>query len=155
MCNSIMQLQEESSACPKTQTNSEPSSVLGVLCYYGFIIVIVIFALSFDRKFIREYWCWIVVWLFLRVSFDIADLCIRGSIIQSHSATMDSAGDCCPDYPLQCSGNCFFHLFYITWDAYLNSVFIRYFDHQECWWVATPGLNSSKYSNIWLFHVAS
>ena len=50
-----MQLQEESSACPKTQTNSEHSSVLGVLCYYGFIIVIVIFALSFDHKFICEY----------------------------------------------------------------------------------------------------
>ena len=95
VCNSIMQLHEESSACTKTQTNSEHSSVLGVLCYYGFIIVIIIFALSFDHKFIREYWCWIVVWLFLRVSFDIADLCIGGCIIQSRSATMDSAGDCC------------------------------------------------------------
>ena len=39
MCNSIMQLQEESSACAKTQSNSEHSSVLGV--------VIVIYALKF------------------------------------------------------------------------------------------------------------
>ena len=155
MCNSIMQLQEESSACPKTQTNSEHSSVLGVLCYYRFIIVIVIFPLSFDHKFIREYWCWIVVWLFLHISFDITDLCIGGSIIQFHSAMMDLADDCCPDDPkkqLQCSGNCSFHLFHITWGAYFDNIFIHYFDYWEHWWVATPEF---KYSNIWLFHVRS
>ena len=156
MCNSIMQLQEEISACAKTQTNSEHSSVLGVLCYHGFIIVIVIYALSFDHKFIREYWCWIVVWLFLHISFDIADLYIGDFIIQSpHSATMYLADNCCSDDPkkqLQCCRNCSFHLFHITWGTYLDNIFIHYFDYWECWWVATPGF---KYSDIWLFYVRS
>ena len=131
----------KSSTCAKAQTNSERSSVLQIkLCYQGFIIF-AIFELHLDREFIHKYWCRIVIWLFLYVSHDIALLCIRGSIIQSHLAAIDSADNRFSDYLkkwLQCSGDCNPHLFHIAWDIYIDDGNVCHFNHWECLWGATP-----------------
>ena len=92
MCNTATG--SRSSACARTQTNSEHSSMLLMkLCNCRFIVV-AIYVSNFKHGFIREYWCCIIIGLFL-----LAVLHISGSIVFSCSTAVDSTDHHCLDCP--------------------------------------------------------
>ena len=130
MCNTATG--SRSSACARTQTNSEHSSMLLMkLCNCRFIVV-AIYVSNFEHEFIHEYWCCIIIGLFL-----LAVLHISGSIVFSCLTAVDSTDHHCLDCPKKqswYSGKCNPQLFHcLTWDIYLNRVANCHFNYWECW----------------------
>ena len=140
MCNAATG--SRSSACARTQTNSEHSSMLLIkLCNCRFIVVEK-YVLNFEHEFIREYWRRIVIGLLL-----LAVLHISRFIVFSYSTAVDSKDYHCPDCPKKwswCSGKCNHQLFHcLAWDIYLPQQSCQSSLQLLGMLVATPWLNSS------------